>query len=285
MRIHPENYRAVRKLLSDSFWRGARWFCFDVLSDKLDPHDLSCFYDYPTAAAFCKDQELRERKFRIKSISLVLKRLNGYPPEKVSATVIELLLRSFNRYPISFSGKDEDFVTYIRNGDFFPVHWNTLIDPLTHIEKFYILAIPKGDSLWKGHRLLAASEWIMDILLELRQAGKLMKTGKYEKILLYGTFAESGDITGIDFKDKTVGVSFYEIHQVGDVAGSSPSYKTAIINDITSPVLIDQVLFARFSTKTIRLDFYDGLLRKIWPGPITTHLDEEFFYFPAIVFE
>lgn len=274
------NYiESIRAFLSSEFWSGKRWLAFDVFKKETGVADLQCFPDYKKAALFCEANSSNGKAYRIKEVGYVLRTLNQGSNQKATVSERQALQELASSYPITLLRPDEGLAACLWTGEYFPVIWNKVINPLTTIQSYHIIEQWFVDN-WEGNVKLqrkAAStyERFSSAIEALEKQLNSCYTGRNDlQFILLGQFRNhqlSLDEQGIPIKN--TGMLLYRAYYL-----NAQCYLYQV-NDPTSPFLIQNGIFIRYNRGRRQLNFYDSSLKKVLPGTYVDYIDLNYFFF------
>lgn len=254
--------------LSSQFWAGQRWAVIDTINGISERP--ACYEDYLDAADDCRIRCVKGDIFRVRVLASLLKEWNQVAPGSISEEGIANLRQEVSRYPIRLSIFQANSEKELLNGNYCPVVWEKLSNPLLDIKKYVVLR-KQALSSSKYQEFHCTNEFPIAMLALQEHIGDVMN--QEASMVLVGQFRDSSiDRRKGDFLDETI-----VLYRVEWQYSHIPEIIQA--HDPCVPIVRSFPVFVRYHATRKELAFYDGKLKRIRPGDEPDAIDLQWFDF------
>lgn len=255
-----KNTRTVIEHLKKFSSQNTKWATFKSI-ENIRAEEVKCFVAYSQASRFCEEQNGRisDIPYKICPITDLLKRLYkiGYKQKAASPGILKTTL--CERYPsLSFPTQMDDHIS-LPQDIYFPVIWSRIINPLIDISEWLVTLDGKPNTiLYKCPEYYPVMDHFMKrtdtvSMLGIREELKLqakLRPAPFDMYLeLYRFYYHSR--RACYMLDKRI--------------------------EGSHPFLLPVNCFAKYSSRSKRLEFFNEHLKKIPAGKIIGEVDVRYF--------
>jgi hypothetical protein len=268
--IKRNSVKEMSGWLSSQFWAGQRWAVMDTINGLSERP--ACYEDYLDAADECRMRSAKGDIFRVRVLASLLKEWNQVAPGSISEEDIANLRQVVSRYPIRLCVFLANCEKELLNGNYCPMVWEKLTNPLLDIKKYVVLR-KHALSSSKYQEFHCTNEFPIAMLTLQEHIGDVMNQPAL--MLLVGQFRDSSiDRSKGYFLDIKEAIILYR-------AEWQYSHIPEIIqaHDPCVPIVRSFPVFVRYHVTRKELTFYDGKLKRIRPGDEPDAIDLQWFDF------